>query len=185
MPGLCRRRCRRHLGADRADVLRRLARAPRARSVAPSKPLLRKDFIVSRYQILEAAVAGADAMLLIVGALSGEDLSRRLADAGDAGRRGLVEVHDEVELQRALDAGATLIGVNSRNLRTLGVEPRAPRTPRAAAAVGRHGGRRERPEGCGQPPAAGGGRLQRVSRRRAPHRAARSGRALRALRGRP
>jgi len=90
---------------------------------AVDTPLLRKDFTVSRYQILEAAVAGADAILLIVGALSGEDLSRLLADAGDAGVASLVEVHDEVELRRALDAGATLIGVNSRNLRTLGVEP--------------------------------------------------------------
>jgi indole-3-glycerol phosphate synthase len=86
-------------------------------------PLLRKDFIVERYQILEAVASGADAVLLIVGALEPGALKRLLADAAAAGLAALVEVHGAVELRVALDCGATLIGVNSRNLRTLGVEP--------------------------------------------------------------
>lgn len=87
-------------------------------------PLLRKDFIVTRYQILEAVAAGADAVLLIVGALTDGELRALLRDAASAGVAALVEVHDEEELRRALQAGATIVGVNSRNLRTLGVEPR-------------------------------------------------------------
>jgi indole-3-glycerol phosphate synthase len=107
-------------------------------------PLLRKDFIVSRYQILEAVVAGADAVLLIVGALSGQELGRRLIEAQHAGVASLVEVHDESELERAIEAGATLIGVNSRNLRTLGVEPElherlARRLPSGVTAVAESG----------------------------------------------
>jgi indole-3-glycerol phosphate synthase len=86
-------------------------------------PLLRKDFIVERYQILEAAAGGADAILLIVGALEPGALKALLAVAGETGLAALVEVHGAVELRLAVDCGATLIGVNSRNLRTLGVEP--------------------------------------------------------------
>lgn len=87
-------------------------------------PILRKDFIVTRYQIVEAAAAGADAVLLIVGALSGDELAARLADARGVGLGALVEVHDRDELSRAVGAGAQVIGVNSRNLKTLAVEPR-------------------------------------------------------------
>src|SRR5260221_13108531 len=86
-------------------------------------PLLRKDFIVERYQILEAVASGADAVLLIVGAVEAGALKRLLADAAAAGLAALVEVHGAVELRVALDCGATLIRVNSRNLRTPGVEP--------------------------------------------------------------
>jgi indole-3-glycerol phosphate synthase len=86
-------------------------------------PLLRKDFIVTAYQLVEAVGAGADAVLLIVGALSDADLHDLLAQARTLGLAALVEVHDEAELDRALAGGATIIGVNSRNLRTLSVDP--------------------------------------------------------------
>src|SRR3954447_5743930 len=86
---------------------------------AVSLPLLRKDFIVTRYQVLEAAAAGADAVLLIVGALDQPALGQLLRDAAHVGLAALVEVHDRTELSRAVDAGAQLIGVNSRDLRTL------------------------------------------------------------------
>jgi indole-3-glycerol phosphate synthase len=85
-------------------------------------PLLRKDFIVTEYQLVEAAVAGADAALLIVGALEGKALQALSAQAKAIGLAALVEVHDRDELSRAVDAGATIIGVNSRNLRTLAVD---------------------------------------------------------------
>jgi indole-3-glycerol phosphate synthase len=86
-------------------------------------PLLRKDFIVTEYQLIEAAVLGADAVLLIVGALEQRQLKALLAAAGDLSLAALVEVHDLDELRRAIDAGAAIIGVNSRNLRTLSVDP--------------------------------------------------------------
>ena len=85
-------------------------------------PLLRKDFVVSEYQLLEARAAGADAVLLIVGALRPEELTRLLARAGELGLDALVEVHNHEELAAALDAGAAVIGVNNRNLRTLAVD---------------------------------------------------------------
>ncbi|HEX5475398.1 MAG TPA: indole-3-glycerol phosphate synthase TrpC [Vicinamibacterales bacterium] len=90
---------------------------------AVSVPLLRKDFICSAYQVHEAAAAGADAVLLIVAALSREELARLLREAASADLAVLVEVHDTVEAQRAIDAGAAIVGVNSRNLRTLSVDP--------------------------------------------------------------
>ena len=85
-------------------------------------PLLRKDFIVNRYQIIESAVLGADAVLLIVSALDDEALRSLMAFARSLGLAALVEVHDETELPRAVDAGAEIVGVNSRNLRTLTVD---------------------------------------------------------------
>ena len=84
-------------------------------------PLLRKDFVVTRYQLLEAAACGADAALLIVGALTDVELKHLLRSAAEIGLSALVEVHDRTELARALDAGAGIVGVNSRNLRTLEV----------------------------------------------------------------
>ena len=87
-------------------------------------PLLRKDFIVSEYQLLEAAVLGADAALLIVGALEQVDLERLVRASEALGLAALVEVHDVAEMERAVDAGARIIGVNSRNLRTLAVDLR-------------------------------------------------------------
>ena len=85
-------------------------------------PVLRKDFIVDEYQLLEAGAAGADAVLLIVAALEQRDLIdlRQRADA--LGLAALVEVHDDEELSRAVDCGARLVGVNNRNLRTLAVD---------------------------------------------------------------
>jgi indole-3-glycerol phosphate synthase len=85
-------------------------------------PLLRKDFIVDEYQLFEARANGADAILLIVAALAQADLVRLQARAWDLGLAALVEVHAEEELSRAVDAGARLIGVNNRNLRTLAVD---------------------------------------------------------------
>jgi indole-3-glycerol phosphate synthase len=90
---------------------------------AVDTPLLRKDFIVDEYQLAEAVAFGADAVLLIVGALTDEALSRLSIAAADLGLATLVEVHDRDELERALAAGADIVGVNSRNLRTLTVDP--------------------------------------------------------------
>lgn len=89
---------------------------------AVSIPLLRKDFVVTDYQLVEAAALGADAVLLIVGALDGVALKGLLKAAGALGLAALVEVHDAHELRRAHEAGAGIIGVNSRNLRTLAVD---------------------------------------------------------------
>jgi indole-3-glycerol phosphate synthase len=92
---------------------------------AVDTPLLRKDFIVDDYQLLEARAAGADLALLIVAALGDDDL-RRLHDyAYDLGLTVLVEVHDEPETERALALGSELVGVNARNLKTLEVDPEA------------------------------------------------------------
>jgi indole-3-glycerol phosphate synthase len=98
-------------------------------------PLLRKDFIVDEYQLLEARAAGADAALLIVAALEQPDLVRLQLRARDLGLATLVEVHDEQELSRAIDSGARVIGVNNRNLRTLAVDVDA--SYRLAAAMPR------------------------------------------------
>ena len=92
---------------------------------AVTTPLLRKDFIISEYQLLEARAAGADAVLLIVGALGPDALQSLRRKAEDLGLDTLVEVHDADELRVALDAGATTIGVNNRNLRTLAVDVHA------------------------------------------------------------
>jgi len=88
-------------------------------------PLLRKDFVVSEYQLLEARAAGADAVLLIVAALSQRELLSLHTTAASLGLDALVEVHDAADLDRALDIGARAIGVNNRNLRTLEVDVRA------------------------------------------------------------
>ena len=89
---------------------------------AVNVPLLRKDFVVDDYQLLEARAAGADAILLIVAALEQSALVRLQSRAWELGLAALVEVHDEEELSRAVDSGARLIGVNNRNLRTLAVD---------------------------------------------------------------
>jgi len=92
---------------------------------AVSLPLLRKDFVVDGYQLLEARAAGADAVLLIVAALAQRELLALREQAEALGLAALVEVHDDEELSRAIDCGARLIGVNNRNLRTLAVDVEA------------------------------------------------------------
>jgi indole-3-glycerol phosphate synthase len=86
-------------------------------------PVLRKDFIVTEYQLREAAALGADAGLLIVAALTDEELRHLLSTCAALGLAALVEVHDGGEAVRAVAAGADVIGVNCRNLRTLAVDP--------------------------------------------------------------
>jgi len=88
-------------------------------------PILRKDFIVSEYQLLEAKAAGADAVLLIVSALRPVELKVLHDHAARLGLDVLVEVHDATELAIALDVGARIVGVNNRNLRTLDVDVHA------------------------------------------------------------
>jgi indole-3-glycerol phosphate synthase / phosphoribosylanthranilate isomerase len=85
-------------------------------------PTLRKDFIVDPYQVWEALTVGADAVLLIVAALTDAELRKLATTAREANLDVLVEVHDRQELDRALDQGASIIGVNSRNLRTMTVD---------------------------------------------------------------
>jgi indole-3-glycerol phosphate synthase len=81
-------------------------------------PVLRKDFMLEPVQVWESRAAGADAVLLIVRALGEAGLAELLGVAAEAGLGALVEVHDQEELGRALDAGAPVIGVNNRDLRT-------------------------------------------------------------------
>ena len=88
---------------------------------ATGLPVLRKDFTLDRYHLLQASAAGADAILLIVAALTDYELVELLNHARELELDALVEVHDEPELDRALAAGADLIGVNNRNLKTLEV----------------------------------------------------------------
>ena len=85
-------------------------------------PVLRKDFIYDPYQIVEARVAGADAVLLIAAVLGDNDLKRLLAETRRTGMEALVEVHDEAEAERAVALGAQVIGVNNRDLRTFTVD---------------------------------------------------------------
>jgi indole-3-glycerol phosphate synthase len=85
-------------------------------------PLLRKDFIIDERQILEAVQWGADAILLILAILNDAQVKKFHALATEAGLAALVEVHDEAELERALAAGAQLIGVNNRDLKTFKVD---------------------------------------------------------------
>lgn len=84
--------------------------------------ILRKDFVLDDYQVYESAAAGADAILLIVAALGDDDLRRLIGLAARLKLSGLVEVHTEEEIHRAVDAGAKIIGVNNRNLNTLEVD---------------------------------------------------------------
>ena len=116
-------------GADAISVLTERRRFGgsledlRAVRAAVATPLLRKDFVVTRYQLLEARAAGADLVLLIVAALEGSLLAELYAEARALGLTVLTEVHDEDEVERAVDLGAELVGVNARNLKTLEVDP--------------------------------------------------------------
>ena len=85
-------------------------------------PILQKDFIIDPYQLQEACAAGADAVLLIVAALGEEELASLHLAARELGLDVLVEVHDQVELARALEAGAEVIGINNRDLRDFTVD---------------------------------------------------------------
>lgn len=93
-----------------------------AARAAVGVPVLRKDFTVSAADVLEARAMGADAVLLIVAALDDGELASFVELADRVGLDALVEVHDEAELARALDAGARLVGVNQRDLRTFSVD---------------------------------------------------------------
>jgi indole-3-glycerol phosphate synthase len=116
----------------------------RAVRAAVEVPVLRKDFIVTPYQLWEARAAGADLALLIVAALTQPELHALLEVTAEVGLTALVEVHDEDELERAVAAGATLVGVNARDLKTLDVQPRtfarlAPRVPAGVVVVAESG----------------------------------------------
>ena len=107
-------------------------------------PTLRKDFIVDPYQVSESVLAGADAILLIAAALPGKELRALHAAALEARLEVLVEVHDRGELDRALEAGARIVGVNNRDLRTMAVDPAtaltlAPSIPDGVIAVAESG----------------------------------------------
>lgn len=107
-------------------------------------PILRKDFITTAYQLWEARAAGADMALLIVAALEQTALESLIERAGSIGLTPLVEVHDEDEVDRAVDAGATLIGVNARDLKTLEIDMRtferlSPRMPDHVVKVAESG----------------------------------------------
>ena len=85
-------------------------------------PVLRKDFIFDPYQVYESCAYGADALLLIVAILSSEQLQELLSLSHSLGLQCLVEVHDEAELESAIQGGAKIIGINNRNLGTLSVD---------------------------------------------------------------
>jgi len=104
----------RHFGGSLADLS-----AVRAEVAIP---VLRKDFVVSPYQVFEARAHGADMVLLIVAALDQNRLCGLLDRVESLGMTALVEVHEDIEVVRALDAGAKVIGVNARDLRTLQVD---------------------------------------------------------------
>ncbi|MBA2247502.1 MAG: indole-3-glycerol phosphate synthase TrpC [Chloroflexia bacterium] len=106
--------------------------------------VLRKDFIVDLYQVVEARAYGASCILLIVAALDDATLTALSATARDLGMSTLVEVHDEPELERAMGVGATMIGINNRDLRSMRValdvtERLAPRIPADRVVVGESG----------------------------------------------
>ncbi|ROR91438.1 indole-3-glycerol phosphate synthase TrpC [Nocardioides aurantiacus] len=116
-------------GADAISVLTEQRRfggslddLRQVRAAVPT-PLLRKDFVVTGYQLLEARAAGADLVLLIVAALDDPQLLDLHQQARELGLTVLTEVHDEAEVERALAVEATLVGVNARNLKTLEVHP--------------------------------------------------------------
>lgn len=93
-----------------------------AHAAEKPRPVLRKDFLVDRYQVVEARASGADAVLLIVSLLPGRVLGEMLAEVHALGMQALVEIHDEAEREAALSAGARVIGINNRDLRTFNVD---------------------------------------------------------------
>lgn len=126
----------RHFGGHLTDL--RAVTADQ-RELREPLPVLRKDFTVHPRQLLEAAEAGAAAVLLIV-AVMGDSLADYLSLAGDLGLQALVEVHTEAELDVALAAGSRIIGVNNRDLTTLATDLAvAPRLLRRARELGHEG----------------------------------------------
>jgi indole-3-glycerol phosphate synthase len=116
----------------------------RIRKAHPGARLLMKDFVLDEYQLAQARYFGADAILLIVAMLDPDALVRLYRAARALGLETLVEVHDEAELEAASGLGATLIGVNNRNLKTMQVdlatsERLAPRAPRGATLISESG----------------------------------------------
>ncbi len=112
-------------GADAISVLTErdhflgdLAYLDQVREVT-TRPLLRKDFLFTRYHVAQSAAYGADCILLIVGGMGDETLRACMEEAREYDLDTLVEVHDESDLERALTAGAVLLGINNRSLRTL------------------------------------------------------------------
>lgn len=105
----------------------------RSARAATALPVLRKDFTVCRQDVFDARVMGADAVLLIVAALSDPELEDLLALAGSVGLDALVEVHDEAEAARAVHAGAAIVGVNQRDLFSFEVDTR--RAERVAGSL--------------------------------------------------
>lgn len=115
-----------------------------SRAAATPRPALRKDFLLDRYQLAEARAAGADAILLIVAMLDDATLRDLHAATLDWGMAALVEVHNEAETERALAAGATIIGINNRDLHSFRVdlattERLAPLLPERVTIVGESG----------------------------------------------
>jgi indole-3-glycerol phosphate synthase len=148
-------------------------------------PLLRKDFVIDAYQIAEARAAGADAVLLIVAALAPAQLAELLAAARGHALDALVEVHDLAEVDVALAAGATVLGVNHRDLRTFTMDMTltaqiAPRLPAHVVLVGESGIR-----SADDVRALGAAGAHAVLVGEQLMRAASPGDALRALRGEP
>jgi indole-3-glycerol phosphate synthase len=116
----------------------------RLREIGIPAPVLRKEFIYHEYQVYEARMAGADAILLIVGVLGDNDLRSLYDLIYQLGMQALVEVYDEEELERALALDAHIIGINNRNLKTFGVdmdntERLRARIPRNKVVVGESG----------------------------------------------
>lgn len=115
-----------------------------AHAAEPAVPVLRKDFIVDPYQIVESRAHGADALLLIVAALGDATLRTLLRETRAWGMEALVEVHDAAEMERAVAAEARVIGINNRDLRDFSVdlattERIAPLAPEGSAIVGESG----------------------------------------------
>jgi indole-3-glycerol phosphate synthase len=111
-----------HFRGSLADLAAARAALPRNPSWGEPVPVLRKDFTLHPYQVMESRVAGADAILLIVAALTDGDLATLSDEARRWGLACLVELHDEAELERALTIRPQIIGINSRNLRTMEVD---------------------------------------------------------------